>query len=85
MHKGKKNILQPMTPAQIVQADKERLASDAKAESQPTIKLKNPVMIATKSDLTEINDVCYALICKDALFSMDDISSTLPPSITNLL
>ena len=40
-----------MTPAQIVQADKERLASDAKAESQPTIKLKNPVMIATKSDL----------------------------------
>ena len=27
MHKGQKIILQPMTPAQIVQADKERLAS----------------------------------------------------------
>jgi hypothetical protein len=62
-----------------------RLTSDAKTESQPTIKLKNPMMIATKSDLVEINDVCYALICKDALFSMDDISSTLPPFVTNLL
>jgi hypothetical protein len=85
MHKGQKITLQPMTPAQIVQADKERLTSDAKTESQPTIKLKNPVMVATKSDLVEINDVCYALICKDALFSMDDISSTLPPFVTNLL
>ena len=28
MHKGQKIILQPMTPAQIVQADKERLASE---------------------------------------------------------
>jgi len=28
MHKGQKIILQPMTPAQIVQAEKERLASE---------------------------------------------------------
>jgi hypothetical protein len=42
-------------------------------------------MMATKSDLVEINDVGYALICKDALFFMDDISSILPPSVTNLL
>jgi hypothetical protein len=39
-------------------------------------------MLATKSDVAEINNVFYALICKDALF---DLSSTLPPSITNLL
>jgi hypothetical protein len=42
-------------------------------------------MFATKLDLVDINDVCYALVCKDALFSTDDISSTLPPSVTNLL
>ena len=41
-------------------------------------------MLANKSDLAEIKDVCYALICKDALFSMDDISSTLPSAIANL-
>jgi hypothetical protein len=42
-------------------------------------------MLANKYGLVEIKDVCYALICKDALFSMDDISSTLPPFATNLL
>jgi len=90
MHKVQKIILQLMTPAQIVQADKERLASentqvDANSAKQSEIKLKNHVMLANKSNLSEIKDVCYALICKDALFSMDDISSTLPSSITNLL
>jgi hypothetical protein len=85
MHKGQKITLQPMTPTQIVQVEKERLASDAQTESKPVIKLKNPMMLATKFDLAEINYVCYALICKYALFSTDDISSTLPPSVTNLL
>src|SRR6185503_5761900 len=28
---------------------------------------------------------CYALICKDALFSIDDIASTLPAPVTNIL
>ena len=28
---------------------------------------------------------CYALICKDALFSLEDISSSLPPAVANLL
>jgi hypothetical protein len=42
-------------------------------------------MFATKLDLAEINDECYALVCKYALFFTDDISSTLPPSVTNLL
>jgi hypothetical protein len=45
-------------------------------------------MLATKSDLLETHATdasCYALICKDALFSIDDIPSTLPASVTNLL
>ena len=79
-----------MTPTQIVQANKERLGSentkvDAKSAKQLVIKLKNPMILANKSDLVEIKDVCYALICKDALFFMDDISNTLSSSITNLL
>jgi hypothetical protein len=90
MHNGQKITLQPMTPAQIVQVENERIASEskpvsAKTGNQHVTKLKNPVMFATKLDLAEINDVCYALVCKDALFSTDDISSTLPPSVTNLL
>jgi hypothetical protein len=98
-----------LTPAEIVQVDKERAASsnNDKSENQqvansvfPTkkekppsnskaegIKLKGGVMLATKYDLAEISDddVCYALICKQALFSLDDIASSLPPSVTNIL
>jgi len=47
--------------------------------------LNIPVMLATKSGLAEINDVCYAFICKGVLFCTNDISKTLPPSVTNLL
>jgi hypothetical protein len=36
-------------------------------------------MLATKSGLAEINDVCYALICKGALFCTNDIPLGLPP------
>jgi hypothetical protein len=48
------------------------------------IKLKGAVMLATKCDIVEISDddTCYALICKRALFSLDDIASLLPPAVT---
>jgi len=54
-----------MTPVQIVQANKERLASentqvDANFAKQSVIKLKNPMMLANKSDLVEIK-VCAML------------------------
>jgi hypothetical protein len=106
MHKEMKITLLPLTPAEIVEADRERIVS-AKSESQqiansvsppkkdkPTpsskaegIKLKGDVMLATKSDLAEIldDDICYALICKQALFSHDDIPSLVPHVVTNLL
>jgi hypothetical protein len=45
-------------------------------------------MLATKSDLLETHATdacCYALVCKDAFFSIDGIASTLPTSVTNLL
>jgi hypothetical protein len=85
--------LLPLTLAEIVQADKDRAASTHKEptnepEIQQQIKLKAPIMLATKSDLLETHAsdaCCYALVCKDAFFSIDDIASTLPTSVTNLL
>jgi hypothetical protein len=106
MHKGMKITLLPLTPAETMEADRERIVS-AKSESpqiansvsppkkdKPTpsskakgIKLKGVVMLATKPDLAEISDddIFYALICKRALFSHDDIPSLVPPVVTNLL
>jgi hypothetical protein len=92
-HKDKNITLLPLTLAEIVQADKYRATSTYKeptneTEIQQQIKLKAPVMLATKSDLLETHATdasCYALVCKDAFFSIDDIPSTLPASVTNLL
>ena len=50
--------------------------------------LKGACFIATKSDLDVIDAttaVCYALICKQTLFSLEDIHLSLPPVVTNLL
>lgn len=52
------------------------------------IKLKGTCLLSTKSDLQEFDvstDVCYALICKETLFSLEDIPISLPPAVTNLL
>ncbi|XP_039787907.1 uncharacterized protein LOC120654436 [Panicum virgatum] len=90
MYKGQKITLHPMTPAEIVQTDKERLASpdvSAPVATQPAIKLKNHNMLVTKSDLYDMDasTVCYALICKDALFPIRDIASTLPLAVADIL
>nr|ABA96965.2 retrotransposon protein, putative, Ty3-gypsy subclass [Oryza sativa Japonica Group] len=109
VHNGKKITLLPLTPAEIVEADKERAASLKLDESEnqqvaksvfppkkdklsPSskvegIKLKGGVMIATKCEIAEISDddMCYFLICKQALVSLDDIASSMPPVVTNLL
>ena len=44
-------------------------------------------MLATKCDFAKIygDDICYALVCKQAMFSLDDIVSSVPPAVTNLL
>jgi hypothetical protein len=92
-HKDKNINLLLLTLAEIVQADKDRAANTHKeptneTEIQQQIKLKARVMLATKSDLLETHATdacCYALVCKDALFSIDDIASTLLASVTNLL
>jgi hypothetical protein len=52
------------------------------------IKLKGDVMLARKCDLAEISnddDVCYALVCTQTLFSVDNIASSIPLVATNLV
>ena len=52
------------------------------------IKLKNGCLLATKSDIDYLDfskSVCYAFVCKEALFSFEDVPSSLPPAVTNIL
>jgi hypothetical protein len=93
MHKGKKIMLLPMTPTEIVQFETEK-KNNAKQkgvfnfENQKPIKLNNPILLATKSDLDELSastGPCCALVCKHALYSIEVMSIALPPAVANLL
>jgi hypothetical protein len=93
MHKGKKILLLPMTPTEIVQFKNEK-RNNAKqkgvfnSENRQPFKLKNPILFATKSDLDELSasiGPCYALVCKHALYSIEVASIDLPPAVANLL
>jgi hypothetical protein len=52
------------------------------------IKLKSCAMLDTESDLfipTTVDAPYHALVCRQVLFSLDDITTPLPHAITNLL
>jgi hypothetical protein len=99
VHKGKKITLLPLTLNKIVQCDR-AIADTAKHESKiqhdqtappsssNAIKLKSRAMLATRSDLfipTTVDAPYHALVCRQVLFSLDDITMPLPRAITNLL
>ena len=51
------------------------------------IKLKSACLLATKSDIDELDfskSVCYAFECKESLFTYEDVSSSLPPADTTI-
>jgi hypothetical protein len=99
MHNRKKITLLPLMPNKIVQYDR-TIAETTKRESEiqhdqlalpsssNAIKLKSHTMLATRSDLfipATVDAPFHALVCRKVLFSLDDITMTLPRAITNLL
>jgi hypothetical protein len=93
MHKGKKIVLLPTTPTELVQFENEK-KNNAKqkgifsSKNQQPIKLKNSILFATKSDLDELSASTgpyYALVCKHVLYSIKVASIALPPAVANLL
>ena len=52
------------------------------------IKLKSACLLSTKSDIDDPNfskSVFYAFVCIETLFSFEDVPSSLPPAVTNML
>jgi hypothetical protein len=99
VHKEKKITLLSLMPNEIVQCDR-AIAETAKRESEiqhdqaappsssNAIKLKSHAMLATWSDLfipTTVDAPYHALVCRQVLFSLDDITTPSPHAITNLL
>jgi hypothetical protein len=55
--------------------------------SSKAIKLKSRAMLATKSNLivsTNVDVSFYTLVCRQVLFSLENITTPLPRAITNL-
>jgi hypothetical protein len=92
MHKGKKIILLLLTSNELVQCDR-AIAENDKRESEiqhdqtappsssNAIKLKSHAMLATWYDLfvpTTVDAPFHALVCRQVLFSLDNITTSLP-------
>jgi hypothetical protein len=74
--------------SEIQHASPVKLEQRAPSSSSNTIKLKSRAMLATKSDLvvsTNVDVSFNALVCRQVLFSLEDITTLLPRAITNLL
>jgi hypothetical protein len=74
--------------SEIQHASPVKLEQRAPSSSSNAIKLKSHAMLATKSDLavsTNVDVFFHALVCRQVLFSLEDITNPLPRAITNLL
>jgi hypothetical protein len=72
----------------IQHASSVKLEQIAPSSSSNDIKLKSHDMLATKSDLTVSTNIdvsFHVLVCRQVLFSHEDITIHLPHTITNLL
>jgi hypothetical protein len=75
---------------QIIAADFVPPTHTSKSDSNHAteIRLKNPCLLASKSNLAEIDvniTPCYAIVCKEVLFSFEDLPPSLPLTVANLL
>jgi hypothetical protein len=75
---------------QIIAADfvPSKHTSKSNSNHATEICLKNSCLLARKSDLAEIDvniTPCYAIVCKEVLFSFEDMPPSLAPTVANLL
>jgi hypothetical protein len=74
--------------SEIQHASPIKLEQRAPSLSSNAIKLKSRAMLATKSGLdvsTNVDVSFHALVCRQVLFSLEDITTPLPRAITNQL
>ena len=92
MFKGKTIALLPLTPAEIVQYDKELAKKKKKGHDKDFSKPANEpssiikeVLFALKSALADHDEPCYALTCTSPICPLAPTSSAMPLVGTNLL
>jgi hypothetical protein len=68
------------------------MPSKSTTKSEPKhaneICLKSTCLLANKSDISKIDvstTACYAIVCKEVLFSFEEVLHSLPPAVANIL
>ena len=92
MFKGKTIALLPLTPAEIVQYEKELVEKKRKGHdkdfskpaNEPSSNMKE-VLFALKSALADHDEPCYTLTCTSPICPLGPASSPMPLVGTNLL
>ena len=61
--------------------------NSSKTNGASKIRLTSPCFLASKSDIAALDDesICYAIVCKEVLFSFEDMPPSLPPSVADVL
>jgi hypothetical protein len=93
IYKGKNIALLPLTPAEIVQHEKELAEKkkndqdkeSSKTPNEPSSNIKGEVLFALKSVLTSNDESRYALTCISPICPLSPAPSALPFVGTNLL
>ena len=92
MFKGKTIALLPLTPAEIVQYEKELAKKKKKGHDKDSSKPANEpssnkkeVLFSLKSALADHDEPCYALTCTSPICPLGHASSAMPLVGTNLL
>ena len=85
-HNEEKKLSENQIVAKELMPSKSTSKSDPKHATE--IRLKSTCMLASKSDISEIDTsttACYAIVCKEVLFSFEDMPPSLPPAVANIL
>jgi hypothetical protein len=85
-----KNKQKHKSENEIISADfvPPKHTSKSNSNHDTEIRLKSPCLLASKSDLAEIDvniTPCYAIVWKEVLFSFEDMPPSLPHVVANLL
>jgi hypothetical protein len=86
VHNEQKKLSENQIAAKEITPLESTPKTDSKLANE--IRLKSTCLLASKSDLSEIDvstTECYAFLCKDVLFSFEDIPLSLPPAVANIL
>jgi hypothetical protein len=85
-HNEEKNMSENQIVAKEIMPSKSTTKSEPKHANE--IRLKSTCLLANKSNISEIDastTACYAIVCKEVLFSFEELPPSLPPAIANIL